>query len=68
MTDDISAGLDDVVIEDSGVDDDNELALKGVVLLLNNKWVESRELFEKYKSHSAVMHFGGAFVNYMQGR
>ena len=65
---DLSAALDDVMIEEAGVEDDNELALKGVVLLLNNKWVESREMFEKYKSHSVVMHFGGAFVNYMQGK
>ena len=51
----LTAGLDDVMIEEAGVDDDNELALKGVVLLLNNQWVESREMFEKYKSHSVII-------------
>ena len=28
---DLSAALDDVMIEEAGVEDDNELALKGVV-------------------------------------
>lgn len=63
----LSSSLDDVQIEETGVEDDNALAMKGIVLLLNNKWDESHEIFNKYKTQSVVMHFGGAFVNYVQG-
>lgn len=64
----LGSGLDDVHIEDATVEDDNDLAIKGITLLLNNQWTESRELFEQYKSQSAIMHYGGAFVAYVQGR
>lgn len=67
QTSDLLNGLHDVNIEDEAVDDDNDLALKGMILLLNNNWDESRELFAKYKSQSIVMHYGGAFLNYVQG-
>lgn len=65
---DVGSGLDDVHIEEepSATQDDNQLAFRGMVLLLNNKWDESRELFDKYKSQSVIMHFGGSFVNYLQ--
>ncbi|XP_067928051.1 tetratricopeptide repeat protein 39C-like [Watersipora subatra] len=61
---DLSAGLDNVQIEDT--ENDNNLGVKGIVLLLNNHWDESRELFEKHRSQSLVMHFGGAFVHVLQ--
>ena len=63
----LSTGLDDVRLDDLEVVDDNELAMQGIVLLMNNKWDESLALFEKYKSQSVIMSFGGAFVTYMQG-
>jgi len=68
---DLNTSLVDVhlsVDQLAGNEDDNELALKGVIMVLNNKWQESTELFDKYKEHSSIMHFGGAFVNYMQGK
>lgn len=61
-------GIDEIQFDDSTVTDDNELAMQGIVLLLNNKWAESLALFEKYKSQSVIMNFGGAFVTYMQGQ
>lgn len=66
---DVEPSLDSIQLNDGEeTEDDNELALRGVQLLLNNKMDESAALFEKYKSHSVIMHYGGAFINYMQGR
>lgn len=65
----VVTGLDEVHIEgdEPATEDDNDLAYKGITLLLTNKWDESKELFGKYKSHSVLMHYGESFVNYVQG-
>lgn len=65
--DGLSSGLDDVHIEEDAVEDDNDLAVKGINLLLNNHWAESLEHFNKHKSQSVVMQYGGAFVGFVQG-
>lgn len=64
---DLQSELDDVRLEDPLVEDDNDLALRGVVMLLNNKWDESLALFEKYKDQSVIMHYGAAFVVFIRG-
>lgn len=64
----LDATLDSVQLNDGEeVEDDNDLALKGIQMLLNNKMDDSAALFEKYRAHSVIMHYGGAFINYMQG-
>ncbi|XP_064652749.1 tetratricopeptide repeat protein 39C-like isoform X2 [Lineus longissimus] len=47
--------------------EESELASKGVYMLLNNGMGEATELFRKYKHGSPLLSFGDSFVTFMRG-